>query len=366
MYKIRFKNLAVEDKELKEELLQAVAEVLTHGIFILGAEVDKLENKLAEYCQRKYCIGVGSGTDAIYLALRALDIGAGSEVITTPLTWVATTNAIVLTGATPVFADISSDFNIDPATIEKLITAKTKAILPVNFTGQMCKMDKLQEIADKHNLYLVEDAAQSFGSFYHGDPSGSFGDISCFSINPMKNLSSYGEAGAILTNNPELAEKIASLRYAGTKNRQDCHYPSINGRIDTIQAAMILVNLKHLESKLSYIRKLTKTYDTELAGLTEIICPREAPATTHSYYSYTIMTEKRDQLQQFLDDKGIETKIQHPLLMPYHTAYKGRFKAEIPVAEQIVKKILCLPCHEKLHTDDIKFICRAVREFLAG
>lgn len=361
VFKIRFKNLSVVNPALKQELLGAVEQVLEHGIFILGPEVERLEGALAGLCERKFCIGVNSGTDALYLALRALDIGPGDEVITTPLSWIATLNAIVLTGATPVFADIADDLNIDPEKVAPLVTGRTKAILPVNFTGNMCRMDRLLAIAQQHNLHLVEDAAQSFASTYQGKPSGSFGVASCLSINPMKNLSSYGEAGAVLTDDPELAEKLRALRYAGTVNREDCHYPSVNGRIDTLQAAMILVNLRYLEEKLGKIRWLADYYGARLSDT--VLCPREVPGTRHTFYNYTIMTPRRDELMRFLLDNSIEVKIQHPILMPLHTAYKNRYSPEIPNARGLVSQILCLPCHDKLTEADAEFICGKVREF---
>jgi len=365
MCKICFKNLAVDDPQLKAELLAAVDKVLSHGMLILGEEVDELESALANYCQRKYAVGVGSGSDALLLALRALDIGPGDEVITTPLTWVATTNAVVLTGANPVFADVADDLNIDPEKIEPLITGKTKAILPVNFTGNMCQMDRLAAITEKHRVHLIEDAAQSFGSRYHDQPSGSFGVQSCFSINPMKNLSSYGEAGAVLTDDKALAEKLRSLRYAGTINKEDCHYASINGRIDTLQAAMILVNLQHLPAKMQQVREVAELYNEKLAGIDEVLCPAEPPKTLHSYYSYTVQVPRRDALQTHLTEAGIEVKIQHPILMPQHTAYRGRFAADIPNAERLVARILCLPCHEKMSQENVVQVCEKVKEFYA-
>ncbi len=359
--RIRFRDLAVTDKDLKHELLDVVDTVLSHGMLILGEEVVTMEREIANYCHRKYCIGVGSGTDALYLSLRALDIGVGDEVITTPLTWVATTNAIVLTGATPVFCDIRDDFNLNPDLLEGLITDKTKAILPVNFTGQMCDMDKILEIAEKYDIYLIEDAAQSFGSCYKDKPSGSFGDISCFSINPMKNLSAYGEAGVVLTDNYEIAKKIASLRYAGTVNKEDCHYPSINGRIDTLQAAMISVNLKYFHGKISRIREIAATYDKFLNQYVKI--PKTYPDSLQSYYSYTILVDNREKFIEYMEKSNIETKVQHPYLMPYHSAYKGVYHASIPVADEIVKKLICIPCHEKLTDEEVKRVCDKIACF---
>ena len=197
--KVPFLDLTISNPILKKELLSSIDRVFSHGRIILGPEVQQFEEKIAEYCNRKFAVGTNSGTDALYFALRSLNIGTNDEVITTPLSWIATVNAIVLTGAKPVFVDIKNDLNINPDLIEDAITDKTKAILPVHFTGNMCDMIKINDLAQRNNLIVVEDAAQAFGSKLNDKPSGSFGDIACFSMNPMKVLNAYGEAGAIVT-----------------------------------------------------------------------------------------------------------------------------------------------------------------------
>ena len=360
---IRYRDLRVKNPELKNELLSAVEQVLSHGYFILGPEHQKFEEKIADYCERKYCIGVNSGTDALYLVLRALDIGIGDEVITTPLSWIATVNAITLTGATPVFVDIGIDLNINTDLIESAITERTKVILPVHFTGQMCKMKRIGEIAEKHNLIVVEDGAQAFGASQDGNVCGSFGKLSCFSLNPMKVYNGFGEAGAIVTDDVELRDKIASLRYNGTINKQDCHYPSLNGRLDTIQAAMLLVNLNYLEEKIEKRRAIVASYNDNLKDIVQ--CPKELPGNRHIYYTYTVLADRRDELMQYLASKGIETQIQHTIPMPYHTAYKGKFKADIPVCEEVVNKILCLPNQEDLSMEEVVYVCKNIHEFYA-
>jgi len=335
--------------------------VLTHGRFILGPEHERFEIEIAQYCHRRYCIGVNSGTDSLYLALRALEIGVGDEVITTALSWIATVNAIVLTGATPVFVDITSDLNIDCELIEAAITERTKVILPVHFTGQMCNMSRILEIARKYNLLVIEDGAQAFGATQHGSMCGSFGEISCFSMNPMKVYNGFGEAGAVLTNDGNLKEKLVSLRYNGTINKQDCHYPSLNCRLDTIQAAMLLVNLKYLEEKIQKRRSIAVEYTKNLQDLVK--CPIEQPGNRHIYYAYTILAERRDELMRYLASKGIETQIQHPIPMPYHTAYKGKFRADIPFCERAISRILCLPNQEDLSVEEVEYVCQHIREF---
>ena len=247
-----------KNQDIKKQLLQAVDNILTHGRIILGPEVGEFENKVANFCQSKFAVGMGSGTDALYLALRSLDVGHGDEVITTPLSWIATANAIVLCGATPVFVDIGEDMNINADLIETAITEKTKVILPVHFTGRLCNMEKITQIATSRDIYIVEDAAQAFGASIHGAMAGSFGDVSAFSMNAMKVFNAYGEAGAAVTNNIALADKLRSLSYGGTINKEDCYYPSLNGRLDTIQAAMLSVSMMSLQAKIARRREIAK------------------------------------------------------------------------------------------------------------
>ena len=363
MRTIPYRDLSVNDPVLKKLLLDAVDRVLSHGRLILGPEVETLEHRVAEYCEKKYAVGVNSGTDALYFALRSLDIGPGDEVITTPLSWIATVNAITLAGATPVFVDIGEDLNINPQLIEDVVSSRTKAILPVHFTGKMCDMVKINEIAQKHGLKVIEDASQAFGAKRDGHVAGSVGDVNCFSLNAMKVLNAYGEAGIIVTDDGHVSDKLVSLRYAGTINKEDCHYPSFNGRIDTIQAAMVLVELDRLKDKISRLREIATIYKTHLHD--SVRCPDEE-GSFHAYYSYTVLSENRDGLRDHLLAKGIETKIQHPILMPYHTAYKGKFCPKIPVAEKRVKQILCLPNHEKLSDEDVFHVIDAVKSFFGS
>lgn len=362
--KISYRNLSVKDPALKTELLEAVDRVLSHGRLILGPELIRFEEEVAAYCGRRYAIGVNSGTDALYLALRALGAGPGDEVITTPLSWIATVNAIVLTGATPVFVDIGRDLNINAELIESAVTSRTKAIVPVHFTGQMCDMKRIMDIADRRRLMIIEDGAQAFGAVRDGIRCGSAGMMSCFSMNPMKVYNAYGEAGAILTDNEEMKSRLESLRYNGTVNKQDCHFPSLNGRLDTIQAAMLLVSLRHLEDKIERRRNIAGKYWQSLADLVQ--CPVEHPGSRHIYYAYTILADRRDQLMQHLAVHGIETQIQHPIPMPYHTAYKGRFAVEINECESAVQKILCLPNQEDMSGDEIDYVCRRIREYYSS
>ncbi len=359
--KVPLLDLSIKDATLRNALLNAVDGVLQHGRFILGPEHDQFETAIAEYCGAEYCVGVGSGSAALYMALRALDIGPGDEVITTPMTWVATTNAVVLCGATPVMVDIDDGFNMDPDRLEAAITGKTKAILPVHFTGHMCDITDIIEIADRHGIPVIEDAAQAFGATFNGRKAGSFGKIGCFSMNPMKVFRGYGEAGAIVTNDADIAERVKSLRYNGTINKENCREASINGRLDTIQAAMLLVNLGRVDALIEARQRVAEHYTQQLSNV--VGCPHEKPGHVHSYYSYTIVTEQRDALKQHLADNGVETKIQHPFLMTQHDAYRGRIVADIPNAERLVQRILSIPSHEDLDKDALDYVAEQIRDF---
>ena len=361
MIKIRYVNLSVKNKNLRKVYIQTLEKVFDHGRFILGPEVGLLEKKLAKFCNRKYAIATGSGTDALFLAVRALDIKTGDEVITAPMSWVSSTNAIKVNGAKPIFADIKDDLNIDENKVEKLITSKTKAILFVNFTGKVCEVDHLKKIASKHRLKLIEDAAQSFGSKKNKKPSGSFGDISCVSLNPMKVLSSLGEAGLVLTDSKKIYEKIKVLRYAGTINKENCYYPSLNFKIDTIQAGFILNNLKLLNKKILIRNRNAKQYITKLTKKVKV--PKILNNEKHSFYSFTIVAPKRDMLKKYLFEHGIETKIQHPILIPDQFAYKNQKKLSIKKAKYLVKRILCIPINENLKVKEINFIINKINDF---
>jgi len=359
--KVRYLDLSVQDPQLKEKLLKAVDTVLTHGRIVLGPEVDQFEERVAKACQQEFAVGVNSGSDALYFALRSLDVGPGDEVITTPMSWIATLNAITLCGASPVFVDLSEDMNINPKLIEAAVTSQTKVILPVHWSGKMCDMNAIMEIANRRGIIVIEDAAQAFGASLNGAMAGSFGLVNCLSMNPMKVLCAYGEAGAVTTNGRDLYEKLISLRYAGTVDREDCHYPSLNGRIDTIQAAMLLVNMGYHEEKVAR-RKAIADYYSETLGEV-VICPKETDGYKNVYYTYTIISDERDRLMNHLESKGIETKIHHKILMPYHTAYRHLPRPEIPVAEDFVGRILSIPAHENMSMAQAEYVAISVREF---
>jgi len=358
--KIPYMHLQVESSK-REKLLRAVDKVLCHGRIILGPEVELFESKVASKCDTLHAVGMGSGTDALYLALRSLDIGPGDEVITTPLSWIATVNAIVLCGATPVFVDIDESMNIDAGMIEYAITEKTKAIISVHYTGRICDMKKINKIASAKDIYVVEDAAQAYGANINGVMAGSFGDVGAFSMNAMKVLNGYGEAGAVVTNNKVLANKLRSLSYAGTINKEDCYYPSLNGRLDTIQAAMLLVSMEYLDEKIRRRREIAQYYNEVLNDV--VTCPKE-DESFQVYYNYVIRTNQRNELKDYLSSRGIDTKIHYPILMPFHTAYREQYSdCNIIVAKRVVNEILSIPNHEDMSDTEVEYIADCIKAY---
>jgi dTDP-4-amino-4,6-dideoxygalactose transaminase len=360
--RVRSSDLAVSDPALKSELLDAVDRVLTHGRVLLGPEVDEFEEALADICGRRYAVGVGSGSEALYFSLRCLDIGAGDEVITTSLSWIATFNAIAMTGATPIAIDVREDQNIDPACIEAAITPRTKAIVVVHFTGRVCEMEPIMEIAARRGLHVVEDAAQAFKACDdQGRRAGSFGVVAAFSMNAIKLFGSYGEAGAVVTDDSALRERLATLRYNGTVNRETCVTVSLNGRLDTLQAAMMLVNLHYIDGWIERRREIAAEYRRLLGNV--VVCPEEPEEIRHVYHTYGILAERRDDLMRWLEDREIEAKIHHPILMPDQPAYSHLPRPDIPVARQVVGRILSLPNHEKMSDEQVACVTDSVRAF---
>ena len=357
LVRVPFLDLRVTETAEHKSLMQAVEQVLNHGRLVMGPEIDLFEERVASYCGRRHCVSVGSGTDALFIGLKALGLGPGDEVITTSLSWIATANAIALTGATPVFADISEDLNINPLSVQRLITPKTKAILVVDYTGRIPNMEALIVICEKHNLFLVEDGSQAFGALRAGRRCGSFGILSAISHNPMKLLAAIGEAGSILCDNDELAERLRILRYNGTINRETCIEPSLNGRMDTLQASILLCRLNTVKELIERRRANAAYYLEKLSG--HVILPFDEPDESQVFYTFTIQTHKRDFLERRLASLGIETKVQHRLPMPEHPAYKPA-RGEFSNAIKLSKNILALPVHEKLTRDQCEFVVESV------
>ena len=359
--KVPFLDLRVTDPNEREELLGAVARVLDHGRMVMGPEVEELEARLAAQCGRRHAVAVGSGTHALWLALKSLRLQPGDEVITTALSWIATANAIALAGGTPVFADIGDDLNLDPTSVQRMVSKRTRAIVPVHYTGKICCMDELVAIATSHGLVLIEDAAQSFGATYRGRVAGSFGQMAAFSMNPMKVLAGCGEAGAVVTDDTELYERLVALRYNGCVNRELCIEPALNGRIDTLEAAILLKRLERLPALLTARRRNAARYDTLLQGV--VLTPPLSPHGEDVFYTYTIQVDRRNELKAFLESRRIETKIQHPYLMPDQPAFARGGICEPTHARRLQQRVLCLPIHEKLSEEQITHVAASIKDF---
>ena len=366
--KVPFFDLRITDKNIKKELITSVEKVLSHGRILLGPEVEKFEQKIAKIAAAKYAVGVGSGTSALYLALRSIGVKQGDEVITTPLTWIMTLNAIAACGAIPICVDVNEDFNINPEKINEAITEKTKAIVPVHFTGLMCQMDRIEKIAKKNNIKIIEDAAQAFGAKYKGREVGSFSNVAAFSFNVMKNVGGFGEAGAVTTDNKKIYNMVKMLRYAGTKSdvkkiiTNECYHITLNHKINTIQAAMLLVSLKHFKKRMKRRVQIANIYNRELSKF--VTCPKIGPSgTTHGLYTYAIQTNNRNELMKYLSSKGIENKIYHLPLASEAPVFKKYKRFKTPVAKKVLDRYLSIPAHEKMIPSQQLYVIETIKKF---
>ena len=361
---VRFLDLSVKDEDERRSIMDAIATVLDHGQLVLGPEVETLEERVAEFCGRRFAVGVNSGTDSLILGLKALGIGQGDEVITTPLSWLATGSAILLNGATAVFGDIDNTLTLDPTTIEPLITSRTKAILPVHFTGQMARMPEIAEIAKRHDLLVIEDGAPAFGATLDGRMCGGFGDIACLSFNAMKPLGALGDAGIILTDDAKVAQHLKILRHSGAVDRHYCQELSYNCRIDTLQAAVLLTRLERYPSVVARRREIAEHYSRKLSGFVET--PFRPDGYENVFYTYTIRTPYRDELCDHLTHHNIETRIHHPVLMNDQPAFQGQIRGDSPKATMLTKQILSIPFHEKLTLAEQNLVISAIVDFFEG
>ena len=364
--KVALLDLKVQYSSIKQEIDEAIARVLDHGKFIMGPEVGMLEEKLAAYCGTKYAVGVASGTDALLIALRALGVKSSDEVITSAFTFFATAGVISRLGAVPVFVDIDErTFNINANKIEEKITPKTKAIMPVHLYGQMAWMDKITEIAHKHNLAVVEDAAQAIGAKYQGKIAGSIGNASGFSCFPSKNLGAYGDAGFITSNDGGLVDLMRRLRVHGSQPKYYHSMVGYNSRLDTIQAAILMVKLKHLNNWHEGRRAKAKIYDRELAGLNGVTTPFVYEHNYHIYHQYTLMVEDRQKLMAALKEKEIGFDTYYPLPLHLQECYKDlKYESgDLPVSEKLAQRVISLPIYPELPEDQQAFVIDTIKEF---
>lgn len=354
-------DLKAQYYSIKDEIDRAIAGVLESSQFILGKEVAAFEAEFASYCGAAHAIGVNSGTSALHLALLASGVGPGDDVITVPFTFVASVAAILYTGARPVFVDIDADsYTIDVTQAAAAVTPHTKAILPVHLYGQPADMDPLLAMAGQHGLVVIEDAAQAHGAEYRGRRAGGIGDIGCFSFYPTKNLGAFGEAGAVVTNNPAHAHRIRMLRDWGTKKKYEHLLKGYNYRMEGFQGAILRVKLRHLEQWIEARRAHAAEYSRLLAGA-GVRLPREMPFARHVYNSYTVSSEHRDQVQAQLQAAGVQTAIHYPIPAHLQPAYAdlGYGPGSFPVSERAARQVLSLPMYPELTDRQIASVADA-------
>jgi len=360
---MQFIDLKTRHQFIGDKINARIQKVMEHGQFILGPEVCEVEEKLAQYTGSKHCVTVSSGTDSLLIALMALAIGAGDEVITVPYTWISTAEVIALLGAKPVFVDIRSDtWNMDETLLEAAITDKTKAIMPVSIYGQCSNMDAINDVANKYHLPVIEDAAQSFGATYKGKKSCNLSTIGSTSFFPSKPLGCYGDGGALFTNDDELAEKFRWIRVHGQERKH--HHPilGINGRMDTIQAAILLEILEVFPHEVQKRENLGQSYSESLAHLNSLETPRIGEYNTSVYAQYTILAEQREEIQQSLKDKDIPSVSYYsvPLHLQPVFGNLGHKEGDFPVAEKVANQCLSLPMSPYLTQEDQSKVIDAV------
>ena len=361
-------DLAVLGRQFElyqEEYEAAALRVLRSGWYVLGPEVESFEQSFAAYVGRKYCVGVGSGLDALTLSVRALGIGGGDEVLVPANTYIATVLAITANGATPVFVEPDAYFTLDAARIESAITERTKAIMVVHLYGQAAQMDTICRIAKAHGLHLIEDCAQSHGAKFDGTMTGAFGDAGCFSFYPTKNLGAFGDAGAVVTDDAELAKTLRMLRNYGSEKKYHNKILGVNSRLDELQAALLRTKLGHLAELITERERIAAAY---LDGIQNpaIRLPKLRKNTNHVWHQFVIQTEDRDGFQTYLADHGIQTVIHYPI--PPHLSecyqYLGHKAGDYPVAEHMAKTVLSLPMFNGMREDEVQYVIETVNGYV--
>ena len=364
--KINFVDLKAQYKSIKPEIDEAIQDVIDNTAFIMGDRLKNFEANFAKAHHVQYCLGTSSGTDSLHLALWALNIGLGDEVIVPVNTFFATAEAVSIAGATPVFVDNDPiTFNISISSIESKITPKTKAIIPVHLYGQTADMDPILKIAKKHQLFVIEDCAQSHLETYKGNPTGSMGDIGCFSFYAGKNLGAYGEGGAVTTNDENLMKKMAMIRDHGSSEKYHHDVIGHNYRLEGLQAAILNVKLKHLEKWNDMRRKNAALYSKYLKDIKQIKLPVIMDYAKHVFHLYVVLAEDRDNLQKYLGENSIYTGLHYPIPLHLQKAYSflGYSRGDFPVAEKCADEIISLPMYPELTEEEIKYTCEQIAKF---
>ena len=362
---VPYLDLQLQYQNIKSDIDEAIQRVIQNCSFIGGAEVQAFKKKFAATYGADHVIPVANGTDALYIALKMFDIGPGDEVITTATSWISTSETITQAGATPVFIDIDDYYTIDVSKIEQAITSKTKAIIPVHLYGQMCDMASLKKIAQNHGLQIIEDCAQSHFSKFNGTNAGLLGDCGTFSFYPGKNLGAFGDAGAIITSNPDFAERCQMFANHGALIKHNHLMEGINSRMDGLQAAILSVKLDSIVSWTAQRQKVAEHYTERLAELPDIRTPQIRPSSQHSFHVYAIRTSRRDELAKHLKKAGVSTQIHYPFAMPFMAAYDHHFqdKTLFNSAKQHQESELSLPIFPEITTSQVDYVCDSIADF---
>lgn len=367
---IKIPLISINNSEIPQSAyLDAIRDVIASGNYILGPQVKLFESEIAEQLGVKHAIGVANGTDALVIALDALGIGHGDEVITTAYTFFATAESILRVGAKPVFVDVREDtYNLDPSLIEAAITDKTKAIMPVHIFGNSVDFNGLKAIADRHKLFIIEDACQAIGATYQGQMIGALGDVACFSFFPTKNLGGFGDGGLMTTNRTEIAERIQMLRFHGQKVKYKNELLGYNSRLDEIQAAVLNIKRPHLKTWNNRRRTVAQMYNHAFESLAKVIIPTETHESEHVYHLYCIMAEKRDELAKYLESFGIGTGVYYaiPLHLQLALTSLGYKVGDLPVSEMLSQKALALPMFPDITNEEVNAVINAVKGFYRG
>ncbi len=362
--KVPFVDLKKQYYSIKEQIDQAIFEVIENSAFIGGEYLAEFEANFATYLGVKHCIGVGNGTDALFIALKALGIGSGDEVITVANSFIATAEAITNAGARVVFVDCSPvDYNIDVEKVRDAITSRTKAIIPVHLYGQPAEMDEILKLASEHSLYVIEDAAQAHDAIYKGKKVGTLGHCACFSFYPGKNLGAYGDGGAVITNDDLLAEKIRKFANHGRLSKYNHEFEGVNSRLDGLQAAILNVKLKHLERWTANRIKAASRYSEALREIVKV--PHVKPYVRHVFHLYVVQVENRDELRQFLGERGVSTGIHYPIPLPFLQAYSylNHRPEDFPVTYALKDKILSLPMFGDITEEQVDYVIEMIKDF---
>ena len=360
---VPFVDLASQFRNLESELTKAFLDVGRSGVYIMGDRLESFERKAAEYCGVKHAIGVGHGSDALFLVLKALDIGSGDEVITATNSFIASAWVVAATGATPVLVDVREDFNIDPVCIEAAITSKTRAVIPVHLTGRPAPMDEINTLAQRHGIHVLEDAAQAIGARYRGRRVGSLGLAAGFSLHPLKNLGVYGDGGIITTNDSQLDAKLRKLRNHGLRNRDECEMWGFNSRLDSLQAIFAEIKIGHLDEWNSRCREIADMYRLGLKDYVQV--PVDQHWEECVYHNFVIRTERRDKLMAYLKLSGVDTRVHYPIPIHMQDAASdlGYNKGSFPNAERYASIMMSLPIYPELSNDEVNYVVTSVKAF---